>query len=303
MKQIAWVIGRGLLGSSVESAIGTKLFAAPVQHFSWSDAAELSHEFSKSIDAFVQASKDAAWTVYWMAGKGVMNTEKPEMIKETEALTAFLHLFKDRVMTKGTFVLASSAGGVYAGSRDEVINELTVPKPTSAYGEEKLKQEEFVKEWATSTGNSALIARIANLYGPGQSKGKKQGLITHVARSMLQRKPIHIFVPFDTMRDYIHVDDAGADLILAAQMLESGTILTKIIASEESTTVAAIIGVFRRITRRQPLVVTASTPFGATYPHCASFRSAVLPESRSKNRTSLLNGVAGVLASERLQLK
>ena len=54
-----------------------------------------------------------------------------------------------------------------------------------------------------------MIGRFSNLYGPGQNLGKLQGLISRLALSAVTRQPINIFVPLDTIRDYVYVDDAA----------------------------------------------------------------------------------------------
>lgn len=232
-----------------------------------------------------------------------MSSTEQEMRSETDALASFLRALdteENLQEASGVFCLSSSAGGVYSGSLENVITETSVACPTTVYGEAKLEQETLAKTLARKS-LGIFIARIANLYGPGQSRTKKQGLLTHIARCMLTRRPIHIYVPFDTMRDYLHVSDAAHDFVNASALVKPGDTVTKIIASQEPATIATIIGLFRRITRQNPLLVTGTNALGASYPHRMCFSSAILKNSRGTNRIGLPEGIAETFAHERLQ--
>ena len=63
------------------------------------------------------------------------------------------------------------------------------------------------------------MGRIANLYGPGQGLEKPQGLISQIIRSHLIRTPISIYVPLDTMRDYLFAPDCGELVVDALRRL------------------------------------------------------------------------------------
>ena len=154
----------------------------------------------------------------------------------------------------GGIALASSAGAIYAGSPEVIITEATPPAPTTAYAREKLKQEELVRSFAARSGNcTAALARISTLYGVGQSHGKKQGLLAHIARCVLRNQVVHIYVALDTIRDYIISDDAAAAMV--GVLRSTGTeapAITKIVASEQPTTISEIISVFRKVSRHPP---------------------------------------------------
>ncbi|MBP9850389.1 MAG: NAD-dependent epimerase/dehydratase family protein [Candidatus Peribacteraceae bacterium] len=307
MKEAIWIVGRGLLGSSLESRIRTDypdahLFVPP--RFSWNDPAKLELEFTTAVTSFREIAKTCdRYRLFWTAGRGIMSSTDDDMAQETANLARFLRILDADPELKtiaGVLGFSSSAGGVYAGSTDDTITEMTPVAPTMAYGRGKLQQEELLKA-SVSVTRGVLIARIANLYGPGQSRTKKQGLLTHIARCMLTHTPIHIFVPFDTMRDYLHASDGAADFLNASACVKSGEIVIKIIASEEPATIAAIVGLFKRITRRTPLLVTGSNALGAAYPHRMRFSSGVLQHTRAANRISLPEGIAETFACERMQ--
>ncbi len=307
MKEAVWILGHGLLGSEIESQLrannDTNIFRVP--SFPWNDPDALRSLFLSSVTRFSELvqKNGGQYRLFWTAGRGIMNSSEDEMQKETSNLALFIKMLnaeESLAHAKGVFVFASSAGGVYAGSQDDIITETSAAAPTTAYGRGKLTQELLVKE-LQQKHRGICIARIANIYGPGQSRMKKQGLLTHISRCILTRKPIHIFVPFDTMRDYLHVRDASADILHTSLLVKPDEIVTKIIASEEPTTIATIIGLFRRITRQNPLLVTGTNNVGALYPHRMRFSSEVLKNARRKHRVSLLEGIAETFAYEQLQ--
>ena len=82
-------------------------------------------------------------------------------------------------------------------------------------------------------------------------------------------------------------------------MTERPCVLTKIVASEHPTTIAEIISVFKRITRRAPKVVTSANRLSALYSRRVQFESVVLPKFEPASKTSLLIGISQVMAAER----
>ena len=305
MSEAVWVVGRGLLGNRVASLMRTsetETVAYVPPPFSWSAPTTFAAECSASVARFGELVKRTGrYRVFWTAGRGVMSSTEEDIRKETENLRTFLRVFasdENVGRATGVFGYSSSAGGVYAGSLDEVITEASDVSPGSAYGRGKLEHEELVRTLA-SPSRGVLLARIASLYGPGQSRTKPQGLLTHIARCLLMRKPIHIYVPFDTVRDYLHVQDAAADFVGASTLVGSGEVAVKIIASEQPATIAMIIGLFRRITRLQPLLATGTNALGAAYAHRIVFSSRVLTQARGLSRIGLPEGIAGTFEHER----
>lgn len=305
--EISWVLGsRGLLGSALCRALRlreTDLFV-PVTQFVWNNKAELEAQIAAAVTAFGALSEAAGrWAIYWAAGVGNMGSSEDDMAPETRALSIlldFLSKEKRLMAIPGSVVFASSAGAIYAGSTDCVISEDTSPAPTTIYAREKLSQENLVRSFAESNEHvQALLARIATIYGPGQSAGKQQGLLAHIARCMLRNRPVQIYVPFDTIRDYIFSDDAAEAMIRS--LLEdprSQCTVMRIIASEQPTTIAEIISTFKKIGGRAPRIVTNSGTQSKVYPRRVRFQSVYSPFRGRLRRTSLLVGISQLMAAE-----
>ncbi len=306
---IAWVIGGGgLLGSALRKTLRRKGIALfePTIRLNWSNPDIRNSQLTCLVTNFaahVTAAK--SWEIYWAAGIGAMNSSEETLSPETHALTTLLQLITHEprlIKIGGAIAFASSAGALYAGSRDVIISEATNIAPTTAYGREKLKQENLLEAFTIANRKmTTLIARISTIYGAGQASNKQQGLLTHIARSILKKKPIQIYVPYDTIRDYIFVEDAANLIINALSLTQKRSgFFAKIIAAEKPTTIAEIISVFEKISRRKLLVYTSANKLSDLYARRVQFRSISLIGEIMPPTTSLTIGIANLMKSELL---
>lgn len=308
---LAWVLGGGgLVGRSlckVLQAGGTRLFR-PERPLCWQDPGELALQLRAGARAFAAtAAGHPEWSLYWAAGQGTMSSTAPALQPEGEALRILLEAIHAEPALRdcpGRIALVSSAGAIYAGSRDDIVDELSVIAPTTPYAQAKLEQEGLVQAYLRDTPqHSGLIARCSTLYGVGQARGKPQGLLTFIARNLLRNLPISIFVPFDTVRDYLSADDAANQIVVQlAQCPAPGSAQVRIVASEEPVTIAEIVAVFRRVSRRNLRIVTTASPLAGHYSRRLRFRSRFAPAGAVPARTPLAVGVARLLQAERLAL-
>lgn len=286
----------------------------PERSVPWADeeaaAAMLREEAARFLD--VAAIGDVSWRLMWCAGAGVIATPPEALAQETRVLTRVLALVRDRLADdpalagRGLLFHASSAGGVYsASSATPPFDEESPVAALAPYGREKLAQEEAFRAVGDAAGVNVLIGRLSNLYGPGQSLAKPQGLISHVGRAALRREPVSIYVPLDTIRDYLFAADAGRMVADAAERMERDrlerdghAVVVKVFASEVETTVGSILGAWRQALRHPPLVALSDRTTAGLQPRLLSFRSRVWPELRG--RPTLLS--LGVDAIRRDQL-
>jgi UDP-glucose 4-epimerase len=302
---LAWVLGAGgLLGAALGRtlAAGQTALYRPVAQLPWHDEAALADALERAVAGFArQAGAHADWELYWAAGVGAMGSQDSDMGMETRTLERLLQLLArepELCARRGALALASSAGAIYAGSAAAVISEASPVAPTTPYARAKLQQEALVTGFVRACPNShALLARITTLYGPGQALGKRQGLLSHIARSIVRQQPIQIFVPFDTIRDYIEADDAAIAAVACLRSAGAEPVCLKILGSEQPLTIAEIVATFKRVARRPPLIATSASPLAAVYARRVLFRSGVEPDCRGLQRTSLPVGVAALLAS------
>jgi UDP-glucose 4-epimerase len=301
---LTWVVGRGgLLGAAVEKAVARQaVIWAPTTHIPWADPEVSSRSLARQLADFMCAAAAGPWQVLWCAGVGVTGSAQETLDAELLVWETFLEALSGvaaRARRRGLLFMASSAGGVYAGSPSIApYDETSVVGPLAPYGRAKLRAEAEALEWSSSAGVPVLVGRIANLYGPGQNLGKGQGLISQMCKAHLTGQPLSIYVPLDTVRDYLFVDDAGRMVADGLRMLRQdaavgGTapVVTKVFASQRGTTLAAVLGELRRVFKRAPRIVLGSSPTSAFQAKDLRLGSCVWPRIDARPKTPLAVGV------------
>jgi len=312
VRQLTWTVGAGgLLGSAVRRALAVELVGAQEsagqgREIPWRDPERSRLVLDQAIEAFTAelAAGPDLWLVAWCAGSGVVGTSREALAGETDTLRWFLSrlglaLDRARSPIPGLFFLASSAGGVYAGTRGRPLTEESAPAPISPYGEAKLEQEALLGAWAEKRPPiSTLVARIANLYGPGQDLTKNQGLISLLARTMIRHQPVHIYVPMDTLRDYVYAEDGGRLVARCLTRLGESALagehrrVVKIVASERTTSIAELLSVLGRLARHHPRLVQApERSRRSLQPAALDFCSTVWPDLNLRGATPLIVGM------------
>ena len=287
---LVWVVGRGgLVGSQIERLVLREIpnatcWVPASPGFPWNEPTRLAHELGKAARAFSQAAREreAAWMALWCAGAGGVGTPPEALRRETDALQQLLGYLsagqaQEPKPFPGLLLLCSSAGGVYGSSVDLPLTEDSRCSPISEYGRNKLRQEEHVLRWVEETpGVSCLIARISNLYGPGQRLTRPQGLIGRLSQNIVYRRPLNIYVPLDTLRDYLYVDDAARYILRCLARLRQSdrrASVVKIFAAEHSISIAAVIGIFFRVVKRPARVLCMPHAMNPQQPGRLRFRS------------------------------
>jgi len=284
---ISWVLGRGgLLGGSVERQIArSSRVWAPSKQFLWNDVSAFKGEISQSINQFMEFVGTENWAILWCAGVGIVSSSTDVLDSEVQKIQYLLDQLSkcsSQFLRQGNLFYASSAGGVYAGSRLPPFTEQTDPIPVGNYGRQKLHCEKLFSDFTLNFSTSSVIGRIANLYGPGQSRTKGQGLITTICRSSLLGKPIEIYVPLETVRNYIYIEDA-ASLVVGLMNhiadIDEVKTLTKIIASDQNVSLSFLLAECARVFKKRPHIIL-------TQAHNANLQTVDLRMKSSANTTT-----------------
>lgn len=308
-----WVVGAGgLLGSHVVNALegrGVPTMTTPIP---WGDPAGSREALRGGIDALASKVDAGSWNIAWCAGAGVVATSEAAMAQEVAVFSGMLEDLRASRLTPGlgAFFLASSAGGVYAGSSARApFTENSPVGPLVAYGRAKLAMEATLTAHCEQAGDAALIGRIGNLYGPGQDLTKRQGLISQLCRTHVSGEPLTVYVPLDTMRDYVYAEDCG-ELVasglagLRERVAGSGSrVVTKIIASGGATTIATLLGESTRLYKKRPRVVVKAPVEGTGQVVDLRLRSVVWNELDRHLRCSITLGMARTAADVGWQLR
>ncbi len=296
-RPLVWVVGAGgLVGRHVVAACtvaGNEVVTTAVP---WRDEAA-------SIDALTSAAEDFAtrragrpWTLAWCAGAGVVATAEEALESEVRVFAATLHALRATLTPEddGVVFLASSAGGLYAGSQAPPFDERSDPRPLVPYGRAKLAMEQHVTDLVSGTGLRAVLGRLSNVYGPGQTLGKPQGLLSQLCLAHATGRPLPVFVSMDTIRDYLYAPDAGRMVARAADLARSeppGTVVTKVLASGTPVTVGHLVAEARRVFHR-PLRTIPVGGRGAGQVLDLRLSSTLWPEVDALASTTLPAGLA-----------
>jgi UDP-glucose 4-epimerase len=251
---IVWVIGAGgLLGSAVvRAARGRGDTVLVSSNIPWSDSAgtvDSIRASARQLMELISSDPSRGWGIIWAAGHATTASDERQLVSELATFRSCLEAINVelRGTRGGVFALASSAGGVYAGSENPPFSSETEPCPLGGYGWLKLQQETAARELLDPTMR-VLIARIANLYGPGQDLSKLQGLISRLALTSVTKEPLTMFVPLDTLRDYISADDAAARLLHWISV-DNRPLTIRVVASGEATSLGYLINLTKDIAR------------------------------------------------------
>jgi UDP-glucose 4-epimerase len=142
----------------------------------------------------------------------------------------------------------SSGGAVYGETAG--AGEDDPPAPKSPYGEHKLAAEALVR-----VGPGPAIARLANVYGPGQRSDQDGGVVAIFCEALTGSAPITIHGDGEQRRDLILVDDVVDAL---AAMLRTDARGTWNVATGRPTSINALVAALQA--RLGPAVAIQRAP-------------------------------------------
>lgn len=290
---VTWVVGAGgMLGRHVTRVLRASGRVVITQEIPWHDAEAARAALRSGASALADLAAGGPWSVAWCAGAGVVATPQEDLDEEVDAFRTLLAELAP-IPGRGSLFLASSAGGVYAGSPDlPPYTEESRTRALAPYGVAKLAMEEHAAVFAREHGVGLLIGRISNLYGPGQNLSKPQGLVSLLCQAQLSRQPVGVYVSLDTLRDYLFVEDAAAMVVAGLDRLAPGEVVVKIIASGRATSIAALVGEATKVFRRKPPLVFRGSASSAVQARDLRLSSVVWPDLDLLARTPLPVGLA-----------
>ncbi len=104
------------------------------------------------------------------------------------------------------FVFASS-GAVYHPEDHPHLEDSSPLGPLDVYGLTKLQGEEYTRYFATLRGFPAVVARLFNVVGPGETNPH---VLPEIVAQLKAGRTELLLGNLDPRRDYIHVSDAAA---------------------------------------------------------------------------------------------
>jgi UDP-glucose 4-epimerase len=141
-------------------------------------------------------------------------------------------------------VILASTGAVY--SPDSVLcREGDRPDPDDIYGQSKVFAEQLVHRFSRETGKSAVVLRLFNVYGPGETN-------PHVVPEILEQALADDAIRLGNLtpeRDYIYVHDVVAAMMQVARVADAppGTLN---VGTGQAYSVGELVSTLARIVER-----------------------------------------------------
>lgn len=137
-------------------------------------------------------------------------------------------------------VLLSSGGTVYGPPATPPFRETDAVAPVNEYGAAKAQMEGLLREHEVP--GTAL--RVANAYGPGQTRAPGQGVLAHWMAAVRHGEPVVVYGDPAATRDYVFVTDiAMAAVAVHARRSDAPSVVN--VGSGESTSLDQLLAALR----------------------------------------------------------
>lgn len=243
--------GGGIVGSGFRSVLqrrGTQVHRLTPR---WSDPAALAGELAATVPTALAGQTPA--TVVWAAGVGHVAATPEQMRAETAGLAALCGVLSRLAPARRAQVqvlFASSAGALFGAHGAAEVGEDTEPAPGSAYGEQKLAQEQVLQDLTDASGCQVLTCRISNVYGLASGRLTARGLVSTAVRATRLRQPLTIYVSPDTRRDFVYNEDVAAVALRLLDAAPAG--FSRALVRDGTTrTVSEVLAVVGRVSGRR----------------------------------------------------
>jgi UDP-glucose 4-epimerase len=149
-----------------------------------------------------------------------------------------------------SLIYVSTGGAIYGDSGKDKVSEDMPLFPLSYYGAGKAALEKFIFAYSRQTGNTALILRPSNIYGPGQVYKQGFGIIPTIFNHLLKGETLQLWGDGTTTRDYLYIDDFVdfCSMLLRTPSLENGVSRVFNIGSGKGTTIIELLTLIETIT-------------------------------------------------------
>jgi UDP-glucose 4-epimerase len=217
---------------------------------------------------------DREVTVIWAAGIGHTGAGESAMSAETAAVRSLCEVIAQSRSTRRqrtTVLFASSAGALYGGHGLSEIAEGDEPCPVTAYGREKLVQENLLRAFSEATGCRVVICRYSNLYGLADGRLTARGLVSTAVLAARLRQPMVVYVSPDTRRDLVYNRDAAAESLRLLESAAAG-VTTALVHDGDTRTVSEILALVSRVSGRRVPATYADRPETRLQPKALRFR-------------------------------
>ena len=120
--------------------------------------------------------------------------------------------------SKARIVFFSSGGAVYGNPLALPAAETCPTNPVSLYGLSKLTIEKHLQLFHSIAGLDYTILRLGNVFGPGQSVKRRQGVLAAVLDAAVGNRRFTLVGDGTNLRDYVYIGDVidAVERVIAA---------------------------------------------------------------------------------------
>jgi len=162
-------------------------------------------------------------------------------------------------------ILFPSSGGTVYNDSEKAHVETEVVYGESPYGIQKIMFENYFRLLTKINNNiTCNILRISNVYGLTLDKNRKQGFIDISLEKIKNNEPLEIWVPLDTARDYIHINDVCKYFEKLIEYKNGFEIFN--IASKKATTIKELLDKWEKEFNKEIKYEIKDTKFSQYYP-------------------------------------
>jgi len=194
---------------------------------------------------------------------GTLSVLDPRFDFETNALGTF-NLVHALALSGAKRLVYISSASVYGIPRYFPMDEEHPTRPFINYGASKLSGELFCLAFHHSHGLPVVIGRPFCVYGPGENPQEALVEVSRYVRWHLNDQPIQVIGdPDRKTRDFVHVSDLVAGLLLIADRAEDGEVFN--IGSGEETSMRQLVETIGMATKREPKIKKIASITDDTY--------------------------------------
>ena len=157
------------------------------------------------------------------------------------------HAEPPRCLSPGCRFVFASSGAVYKPDESPHREDTALIEPSDIYGYSKLHGEHYVRYAAAAHGLSAVVVRLFNVIGPGETNPH---LLPEIVAQLKSGRTTIRLGNLWPRRDYIHVQDAAAGFVATtlSRAVGTGETVTVNLGTSRSYSVADILGKLKAIT-------------------------------------------------------
>ncbi len=159
----------------------------------------------RSSSPSLQEAVSGATTVVHLAAVTTPATSVARPSLEDENIRFTLALSDACSKTGVEHLIYASSGGTVYGEAFAPVDERQPINPMCPYAAAKAACENHLREFAAASPTMVTVLRMSNAYGGGQVKQGDQGVVSFLAKQIIQGQEVPLFG--NTIRDYVYIED------------------------------------------------------------------------------------------------